>query len=156
MGRWLVWALLLAACSAPAAIHPPTSTIRAVGLIADQRIYSDRIEFRLEGGLTWEGQVGSFRQILDWGARLLVVGTDPDGLWIATLGPQQGLPADCNFIPEPGTDWGDGIAIAGVLWQKAPGFSADETPGVGNDYPGGTRFCVNEHGQVASTIPNGP
>ena len=155
MGRWLGVALLLAACSA-AAVRPPTSTIDAVGLIADERIYADRVEFRLEGGQSWQGQTGTFRQILDWGARLLVVGTDPDGVWIATLGPQDGLPADCNFIPEPGTDWGDGIAIAGVLWEKAPVFSPAETPNVGSDYPGGTRFCVNEQGQVASIIPNGP
>jgi hypothetical protein len=143
----------LTACSAQA-IRPPTSTIEAVGLIAEERFYADRIWFRLEGGQTWEPQTGTYRIIMNWGTKLLVAGSDATGRWLATLGPQGGLPKTCYFTPERGTEWGDGIAIAGVLFPKAPGFSFDSTPGVGSDYPLGTRFCFNINGQIASAIAN--
>lgn len=146
-------AVLLAACSGSEASQPPASTIVSVGLISEQRIYSDRVVFTLENGETWEGQTGTYRTVMDWGAKLLVVGHDAEGLWIATLGPQGGLPESCYFTPEPGTEWSDGIAIGGVLWPKASSFSADTTPSVGNEYPGGTRFCLDEAGQVTSVIP---
>ena len=144
---------LLAACAGPQAVRPPSSTIEAVGLIADARFYPDRVVYRLESGSVWEGQVGSFRTIMDWGGKLLVAGSDADGRWVATLGPQGGLPETCYFTPERGTEWGDAIAIGGVLWEKAPTFSADPTPAVGSDYPVGTRFCLDTRGQVASVIP---
>ena len=144
---------LLAACSPPA-VRPSASTIDVVGLIAEARFPAAGVEIRLESGQTWQGQAGTFRQVMNWGMKLLVVGTDANGVWMATLGPQGGLPADCYFTPERGTEWGDGIDIAGVLWQKAPTFSFAETPSVGSDYPIGTRFCMNEKGEVASIIPN--
>jgi len=147
---WIV--ALLAACTGSQPVRPPSSTIEAVGLIADARFYPDRVVYRLESGHVWEGQIGSFRSVMDWGAKLLVVGSDADGRWVATLGTQGGLPDTCYFTPEVGTDWGDGIAIGGVMWEKAPGFSADPTPTVGRDYPGGTRFCLNTRGEVSTVI----
>jgi hypothetical protein len=149
-------AVLLAACSGPGASRPAASTIDAVGLVSEQRIYPDRVFFTLDDGETWEGQAGTYRTVMDWGAKLLVAGWDADGRWVATFGTQGGLPDTCYFTPEAGTEWGDGIAIAGVLWPKAAGFSPDATPDVGSDYPAGTRFCLNTAGQVASTIPNSP
>lgn len=154
LGGWMtVAAVLLAACSAPA-IRPPSPTIEAAGLIAEERLYADKLWFRLEDGQTWEAQTGTYRVIMDWGGRLLVVGSDATGRWVATLGPQGGLPQTCNFTPERGREWGDGIAIAGVLFDKAPGFTAESVPQVGSDYLPGTRFCLNATGQVASVIPN--
>jgi hypothetical protein len=105
--RWawvLVAAVLLAACSGPQASRPAASTIDVVGLIGEQRIYSDKVAFTLENGQTWEGLNGTYRTVMDWGAKLLVVGHDAEGVWIATLGPQGGLPETCYFTPEPGTE----------------------------------------------------
>jgi hypothetical protein len=144
---------LLAACSQPV-IRPSASRIEATGLITEQRIYADRVEYRLESGQIWEGRTGAFRTVMDWGAKLLVAGWDADGRWVATFGTQAGLPDTCYFTPERGTDWGDTIAIAGVLWPKAPGFAPSATPAVGSDYPAGTRFCLDPAGQIASIIPN--
>jgi hypothetical protein len=144
---------LLAAC-ATQAIRPPAPTIETVGLIAEQRFYSDRIWFQLESGQTWEAQTGTFRQIMNWGGELLVAGSDANGRWFATLGHQGGLPKSCYFTPERGTEWGDGIAIAGVLFSKAPDFAFDSTPTIGGDYPLGARFCFNVGGQVTSVIQN--
>lgn len=141
-----------AACSAPA-VPPPSSSIEAAGLIADARFYDDRVVYTLESGRTWEAQTGTFRTVMDWGVKLLVAGQDANGRWIATFGTQAGLPDTCYFTPEPGTEWRDGIAIAGVLFPKAPGFSF-ATPALGRDYPIGTRFCFNLDGQVSSVIPN--
>jgi hypothetical protein len=145
--------VLLAACSAPA-IRPPSATIEAVGLIAEERFYPDKLWFRLEDGQTWEAQTRTYRVIMNWGGRLLIAGSDATGRWVATLGRQGGLPATCYFTPERGTEWGDGVAIAGVLFAKASGFSADFVPDAGRDYPMGTRFCLNTTGQVTSVIPN--
>lgn len=154
--RWLVTisaAGLLSACSTPA-IRPASPTIEAVGLIAEERIYNDRIWFRLESGETWESPTGTYRMVMNWGTKLLVAGSDATGRWVVTLGPQGGLPKTCYFTPERGTEWGDGIAIAGVLFAKAPAFSADSVPDAGSDYPIGTRFCLNAAGQVTSVVPN--
>ncbi len=145
---------MVSACLGPQAARPAQSTIVAVGLIAEQRFESAGLTFTLEGGKTWEAATGTYRWITNWGTKLLVAGTDASGIWLATFGPQQGLPANCYFSPEVGTEWGDGIAIKGVLWPKAPSFVADTTPSVGSDYPGGTRFCLNSAGQIASIIPN--
>jgi hypothetical protein len=150
----LAAATLLVACSGSQTVRSPSSTIEAFGLIVEERFYPDRISFQLEDGQTWEAQTGTYRWVMNWGGKLLVAGSDANGRWIATLGPQGGLPKDCYFTPERGTEWGDGIAIAGVLFPKAPGFSFDSTPAVGGDYPLGTRFCFNVDGQVASVIPN--
>ena len=144
---------LLAACSAQA-IKPPAPTIEAAGLFVAERTYPDRIWFRLESGETWEAQTGTYRWVMNWGGNLLLAGSDSNGRWIATLGHQDGLPKDCYFSPERGTEWGEGIAIAGVLFPKAPGLSFGSEPMVGSDYPIGTRFCFNVDGQVASVIPN--
>lgn len=150
----LAAAAVLSACLGPQASRPPPSTIVAIGLIAEERENDGSLWFQLEDGQTWEATTGTYRRISDWGMRLLVAGTDASGIWVATFGPQQGLPADCYFSPEVGTEWGDGIAINGVVWPKAPSFVADSTPSIGRDYPGGTRFCLNPAGQIASTIPN--
>jgi hypothetical protein len=149
----LVAAALLAACSSQA-IRPPAPTIEAAGLFAEERAYPDRIWFSLQSGETWEAQTGTYQWVMNWGGKLLLAGSDADGRWVATLGHQDGLPKDCYFTPERGTEWGDGIAIAGVLFPKAPEFSFDSVPAAGSDYPIGTRFCFNVHGQVASVIPN--
>jgi hypothetical protein len=150
----LIAAFLLQACGLPAsATRPPTSSIETVGIVTAVRIYQDRVEYRLADGRSWTAAPGTYRTVMDWGAKLLVVGSDPHGRWLATFGPQDGLPDDCYFTPEPGTDWGDGIAIAGVLWHKAAEFQpAGGVPGIGKDYAGGTRFCLDEDGLVASTI----
>jgi len=147
----LVAAALLAACSAQT-VRPPSSIIEAVGLIDEQRIYPDRVVYRLENGQVWEAQTGTFRTIMDWGGELLVAGSDVNGRWVATFGPQDGLPDTCYFTPERGTEWGSSIEIGGVLWQKAPGFPPGSTPAEGSDYPAGTRFCLNTMGQVNSII----
>ena len=149
----LVAAALLASCSSQA-IKPTAPTIEAAGLFAEERAYPDRIWFSLQSGETWEAQTGTYRWVMNWGGKLLLAGSDMHGRWIATLGHQDGLPRDCYFTPERGTEWGDGIAIAGVLFPKASGFSFDSVPPVGSDYPIGTRFCFNVQGQVASVIRN--
>lgn len=149
----LAAATLLAACSAQS-IRPQAPTIEAAGLFAEERAYPDRIWFRLESGETWEAQTGTYRWVMNWGGKLMLAGSDTNGRWIATLGHQGGLPEDCYFTPERGTEWGDAIAIAGVLFPKAPEFSFHSMPQVGLDYPAGTRFCFNADGQVASVIPN--
>ena len=121
--RLLAAAVLLIACAGPQASHPAASSIDVVGLISAQRIYADEVVFTLENGKTWSGQTGTYRTVMNWGAKLLVVGHDAEGLWIATFGPQGGLPESCYFTPEPGTEWADGFAIAGDLWAKAAEFS---------------------------------
>lgn len=145
---------MLSGCLGSPAIRPPSSTIAAVGLIDGERESAGTLIFQLEGGRTWEARAGTYRWITNWGMKLLVAGTDASGIWVATFGPQQGLPQDCYFSPEVGTEWGDGIAIRGIFWPKAPSFVADPIPSVGSDYPIGTRFCLNPAGQIASMIPN--
>ena len=148
----VVAAALLAACSAQA-VRPPSSIIEAVGPIDEQRIYPDKVVYRLENGQVWEAQTGTFRTIMDWGGTLLVAGSDADGRWVATLGPQDGLPETCYFTPERGTEWGDGIAIAGVLFAKAPGFSPDSMPELGSDHRSGRASVLTPRASSHRSFP---
>jgi hypothetical protein len=95
-----------------------------------------------------------YRIVHDSGTELLIVGRDPAGRWAAIVGHQGGLPDDCFVLNEQGFNLGSGIAIKGVRFPKSPTFTSPEPDAVsGQAYPGGTRFCVNENGQVETIIP---
>ncbi|MEP6470035.1 MAG: hypothetical protein ABJC24_09720 [Chloroflexota bacterium] len=89
----------------------------------------------------------------DWGGfGLVILGDDQAGPFVAAFMAQEGLPSDCYVENGEGIERGSSIESSGVLWAKAPTFNSPVHPALGESYPGGTRFCFNERGLVASVI----
>ena len=152
---WLAVAtglVLIVACApATPSVEPPTIT--KVGLVEDAR-FSTTIQYTFADGSTLEVNPSGYRDVgpQDWSGRLVVLGYDAEGQFVASYLPQGGLPDDCYVENQVGTEWGDYIEIRGVLWSKADAFAAHAQPAYGAKYATGTRFCFNTDGEITSTI----
>lgn len=96
-----------------------------------------------------------YRQLTShgWGGfGLVIVGEDREGAFVAGFMTQDGLPSDCYVENGEGVERGSYIESSGVLWAKAPSFNSPIHPALGESYPGGTRFCFNDRGLVATVI----
>jgi hypothetical protein len=62
------------------------------------------------------------------------------------------LPPDCFRENDIGIERGKYIETEGVLWPKAPSFTSPIHADIGSAYPGGTRFCFNDHGLITEVI----
>ena len=133
----------------------PSPVVERVGLIAAEEIHATNRTCRLSDGRVWEAQNGTFRILVDSGGgrRLLIAGRDATGTWLAVLGHQDGVPDDCFVSNQRGREWPDAIGLLGFAWPKRGGFQAGGLKvATGFRYPDGTRFCFDEHGQVARAI----
>jgi hypothetical protein len=149
-------ALGLAAC-APASLPAPSPpSISRVGIVTGLDLGNDFVRYTFDDGSTMQFDPTAYRQLTDdgWGGfGLVVIGFDADGQFVAAFPTQDGLPTDCYVENYEGIERGDYIQMHGVLWKKAPGFDDADLPDAGTAYPGGTRFCFNEHGEVSGIIP---
>jgi hypothetical protein len=138
--------------SAVAQTPPASPRLSTVGIVAEQRQAGKVSAFTLKDGRTVSVDGDTTRQVHGGAGpdTLLVVGMDAQGLFYALVGQQDGLPPTCHVLNEAGTEWGGGIEVAGVLWEKAPGFSSTAgSPALDQPYPGGTRFCIDGDARVS-------
>jgi hypothetical protein len=124
---------------------------------ADHRVRGARdrladLEFTDAAGVVHAIEIDDYRQVTEHGCciDLVVIGADAQGPFVASFMTQGGLPDDCYVENDPGVDRGSHVEILGILWRKSPGFAAKIPYGTG--YTPGTRFCFDEHGQVASIV----
>jgi hypothetical protein len=143
---------VLAGCASGAKPAPSPPTIEAVGVATDVRIYADRTRNVFADGNVHEVPA-SDRQLGDGGLfDLVVIGSDAEGRFVLTFPLQADLPPDCYRENGVGIERGAHIELWGILLEKAPGFSSPVETAIGAEYPGGTRFCLNDHGLVTSVI----
>lgn len=146
--------LLLASCesNSPPPSAPPV--IEFVGKPSETRIAARTVTYVLADGGTLEVDVAGYRVLgpHEWSGELVVLGSDADGMFVASFLPQDGLPDDCYVENEVGIDRGAHIEVRGVLWRKAPSFAAAEPVAPGHRYPAGTRFCFDDTGEITSTV----
>lgn len=148
---------LVFGCAEPLASPPSPPRIEMAGVIEEVHISDPDRTYVLVDGRRWEGRVDQVRVVMDWGGGqgdLFVSGSDAEGQFIALLGHQDGLPADCHFTPDAGIERGRYVQIRGILWPKSSSFkSTINVPSPGQSYPGGTRFCFDDRGEVVLTLP---
>jgi hypothetical protein len=87
-----------------------------------------------------------------WSGDLVIIGSDAEGMFVATFMRQDGLPDTCYVENEIGVDRGDHIETRGVLWSKSTTFEPADAVGSDARYPAGTRLCFDRDGRIASTI----
>lgn len=126
-------------------------------MATDVRFYQDSVRYTFADGTVHEVPAG-YRQIGDSpGFGVVIIGSDGNGPFVAAFPTQAGLPPDCFRENAEGIDRGAYIETEGVLWSKAPTFTSPIHPDVGSAYPGGTRFCFNDHALITEVIgPEGP
>lgn len=150
----VIGALLLVSCEAvpPPPADPPN--IEFVGAPSEIRLGPTTVTYVLADGGTLEVDVDDYRVLgpHDWSGKLIVLGSDAEGLFVASFMPQGGLPAECYVENEVGIDRGTYIETRGVLWRKALAFAAAEIVLPDQRYPAGTRFCFNEAAEITSTV----
>jgi hypothetical protein len=151
IGLAAVLAVGLAGCASGAGPAPSPPIIEAVGVVTDVRIYADRTRYTFADGSVHEVPA-SYRQLGDGGFGLALIGSDADGPFVLTFPLQADLPPDCYRENGVGIERGRHIELWGVLFEKAPGFTSPGVPQVGTEYPGGSRFCLDDHGLVTSVI----
>ena len=135
--------------SGPAPVPP---TIQAVGVATDIRIYPDYTRIVFADGSVHEVP-NSYRQVGEsTGFWLVIIGSDAEGNFVASFPTQGGLPPDCYRENAAGIERGDYIEAEGVMWAKAPDFSAPVQPAVGSKYPPGMRFCFDDRGLVSGVV----
>lgn len=153
--RALLIALVLCGCNA--AQPPPSAppTLDVVGLISTVEIHVGFVRYGLSDGSTWDYPDGTYRLVgfMGHGGKLLVVGHDSQGQFIATFMTQDGLPADCYFENATGIERGAYIELRGILWAKASGYSSSVlVPSFGHAYQAGTRFCLDATARVTRAV----
>jgi hypothetical protein len=158
----LVSAILIVACDPfseeptpePLLQVPAPSQIQVVGTITGQSQRQTTVDYTLADGRIITVDLDTRRMVGQEGGSpaLLVLGRDAQGDWIALPGHQDGLPDGCHVMSQDGHELGDSIAIAGILWLKARGFSVPFTPPMRFPYPPGSRFCLDGQARVASVI----
>jgi hypothetical protein len=86
------------------------------------------------------------------GGELEIIRSDADGPFLAGFTTRDGLPPDCYVDNAQGVNRGQYIELRGILWQKSPTIDDPEKPGIGQAYPGGTRFCFGAAGAIFAVI----
>jgi hypothetical protein len=151
-------ALVLAACGVaptpePAAVVTEPPDIEFSGVVTDVRIFADRVEFTDARGVVHSvSGPKDYRDVgwSGWDGPLLILGRDDVGPFVAGFMAQDGLPPDCYVQRDPGVERGSHVEIAGILWRKAPGFTASIE--FGEPYPPGSRFCLDERGLIDGVV----
>jgi len=142
--------------STPPIDHVPAdSVIEIVGTIQGESTRDSVTDFELTDGRRIPVDFSLKRRVGPPGGSpaILVVGKDDRGDWAAVIGHQDGTPEGCYVLNELGYDLGGSIAIAGVSWRKAPGFTTPrEVPQRLQPYEQGARFCLNENAQVEEVL----
>lgn len=146
--------LLLVSCESVSPPPPAPPVIEFVGIPSESRMSATTVTYVLANGGTLEIDVAGYRVLgpHNWSGELVILGSDAEGMFVASFLPQGGLPDDCYVENEVGIDRGPYIEIRGVLWRKAPSFVAAEPVTPDRRYPAGTRFCFDESGEITSTI----
>ena len=156
-------ALMIAACtelidsgSPPPLDHVPAdSAIEIVGTIKGESTRDSVTEFELTDGRRISVDFSLKRRVGPPGGSpaILVVGQDDRGDWAAVVGHQAGTPEGCHVLNQLGYELGQSIAIGGVSWRKAPGFSTPlPTPQRLQPYEPGARFCLDDNAQVQEVL----
>lgn len=143
-------ACLIAACESTT----PPPTIEFAGVPAEIRIGPTAVTYVLADGDTLEVEMAGYRALgpADWSGELVILGSDAEGLFVASFMTQDGLPDDCYVENQVGIDRGSHIESRGVLWRKAPSFEAAEAVLPDHTYAAGTRFCFDHSGEITSAI----
>ena len=146
--------LLLVSCESVSPPPPGPPVLEFVGKPRETRIAAATVTYVLADGGTLEVDVAGYRVLgpHEWSGELVILGSDADGMFVASFLPQDGLPDDCYVENEVGIDRGSYIEVRGVLWRKAPSFVAAEPVTPDHRYPAGTRFCFEDSGEISSTI----
>lgn len=145
--------VVLLGCGTP---RPAPSQIETAGELVSSSASEGQSLYSLADGTSWVRPNDQFRVLYDMpGTRTLFVsGTDGQGTFVALVGSQDGLPADCPFaVRYGGREWGDAIESQGIMWRKAPELdSAIPTPASGADYPDNAILCLDSEGSVVRLI----
>ena len=147
-------AAIFAACAATPAPPAAPPVIEFAGIPTENRMGETSVTYVLADGGTLEVDYAGYRVLgpHDWSGELIVLGSDADGLFVASFMPQGGLPDDCYVENEVGIDRGAHIETRGVLWRKAGSFAAAQVVLPDEVYPAGTRFCFDEAAEITSTV----
>lgn len=150
-----VLAAVLAACQAQTG-SLATPTIAQAGLVASATSDGTTLEIGfVGGGQPVTVQLSGLRLVTGgWGGKLIILGSDTSGRFLAAFNPQDGTPAGCYVDNAQGIDRGEFIELQGILWHKtADVASATSQPATGQAYPGGTRFCFDPSGSIWQVVP---
>ncbi len=159
--RSTAWALLLvastlSACSGSQGLPPTTLSppaIEAVGIVSSSTTDSATATYVFTDGRTFSTSTVERRLLTpSWSGKLVIAGNDQTGHFLAAYSTQQGLPEDCYVDNTPGIDRGVFIELRGVLWPKAPAFTAAQPRVADVAYPDSTRFCFDGTGEIKQTI----
>jgi hypothetical protein len=135
---------------------PSPQAITLVGVIRHTAVDEDSTRYELEDGRSWERPTVAFRVAYDNGGNgsLLIVGNNDEGEYVVVAGGIEGLPPECRWVIGPdGRDWGRSVESIGLLWPKGPNFAVSSGGvALGKPYPSRTRFCLDEHARVTTTV----
>jgi len=150
----LTGAVLLASCVATPPPPDAAPVIEFAGVPTEHRLEAATVSFVLADGGTLEVDTAGYRVLgpHSWSGDLVILGSDADGLFVASFMPQGGLADDCYVENEAGIDRGAHIETRGILWRKSPTFAAADPVLANVAYPAGTRFCFDESGEITSTV----
>lgn len=139
-----------------AASRPVAPTLDVAGELSTVHDAGATVTYFLKDGRTWSRPSAQFRVAYDMSSdrTLIVAGEDAQGSFVALIGSQPGLPADCVFaLRYDGVDWGDSIESQGILWRKTPAFATLSGPiAPGTSYPDSTIFCMSGTGEAMWAI----
>ena len=95
----------------------------------------------------------SGRRLINGGlGDVVFLGHDANGPFLAAFMTQDGLPSNCYVDNAQGIDRGAYIELRGILWAKATQFTSPVRTRSGDAYPGATRFCFSDQGQIWSVV----
>lgn len=158
----LISAILVAGCDPflddgsvkPLEQVPGPSQIEVVGVITGQSQRDSTVDYVLGDSRVIEVDLHTRRRVGQVGGSpaILVLGRDGQGAWISEPGHQEGVRDTCYVLAQDGFELGDSIAIDGIRWLKAPGFTAPSIPAFRFPYPAGSRFCLDEQARITDVI----
>ena len=148
----LLPALILVGCQSSTADQALPATIDEAGLAQSIEVTNDQIHVRYTDGRGAYVKLAG-RKLIDGGTGdIVIVGHDARGGFVAGYMRQDGLPPNCFVDNTPGIERGDYIELHEFLWSKTHNFSPAQTASANSEYPGGTRFCFNDSGQIWGTV----
>jgi hypothetical protein len=135
---------------APTIRNPPT--LYQVVLTTATEITEGAIHYVFADGRAAWVMTGGRTLINDGTGDLVIIGHDGRGGFVAGYTRQGGLPTDCFVDNSTGIDRGAYIELRNILWTKTTNFGAANAVAPDHQYPGGTRFCFNEFGEIWRTV----
>lgn len=149
----LVVAVLTACVVEPMPPAPAPPVIEWAGVPTEVRV-EQTVTYVLPDGGTLEVGPAGVRTVTPagWSGDLVIIGSDADGMFVATFMRQDGLPDTCYVENELGVDRGTHVETRGILWSKSPAFQAAEAIVPDTQYLAGTRLCFDRSGHITSTV----